>query len=196
MVSEKYELTRESSDQVMIPNEAELMARYNGLDKKSTRTLRLLAEEMSCMLPKLLTFGDGSFWIENEGRNYELHLSVKVNTYERRMLERRRKLSSVQNAASSGTVGIKEKIVAAAEWLMYGKDRPLREKGSAMPGIKSGANSAVWSLLGYRDSIRDKQGFKQESDELEKSIIANLADDVTVGITKTTLEIAVKKNFG
>ena len=196
MVSEKYELTKESSDQVMIPNEAELMARYNGLDKKSTRTLRLLAEEMSCMLPKLLTFGDGSFWIENEGRNYELHLSVKVNSSERRMLERRRKLSSVQNAASSGTMGIKEKIVAAAEWLMYGKDRPSRSGGNALPGIKGGADSAVWSLLGYRDSIKDKQGFKQESDELEQSIIANLADDVTVGITKTTVEITVKKSFG
>ena len=77
MKSDIYTLESLESDFRAIPAEAEKVAGYNGLDDKSTRRLRLLSEEMICMLPQLLIYGKGQFWIENEGRNYELHLHVK-----------------------------------------------------------------------------------------------------------------------
>ncbi|MCR5142758.1 MAG: hypothetical protein K6C68_09570 [Ruminococcus sp.] len=61
MRSDIYELDRLSSDYRAIPAEAEKVAVYNGLDKKSTLRLRLLAEEMICMLPQLLIYGKGRF---------------------------------------------------------------------------------------------------------------------------------------
>ena len=49
-----------------------------------------------------------------------------------------------------------------------------------------------WSLSVYRESARaDEEAW----DELEKSVIANLADDVTVGIIEGKVEIIVIKNF-
>ena len=77
MKSNVYELERLDSDYREIPAETEKVAKYRGLDSKSTMRLRLLAEEMICMLPQLLIYGKGRFWIENEGEDFELHLSVE-----------------------------------------------------------------------------------------------------------------------
>ena len=52
--------------------------------------------------------------------------------------------------------------------------------------------SGEWSLVNYRKTAVSGT---DEWDELEKSVIANLADDVTVGIIKGKVEIAVKKSF-
>ena len=49
-----------------------------------------------------------------------------------------------------------------------------------------------WSLSNYRGKVKDN---KEAWDELEKSIIANMADDVTVGIISGKVEIVVKKTF-
>ena len=49
-----------------------------------------------------------------------------------------------------------------------------------------------WSLSAYRENAKSD---KTAWDELEKSVIANLADDVTVGIIEGKVEIIVIKNF-
>ena len=52
--------------------------------------------------------------------------------------------------------------------------------------------SSAWSLNSYKEQA---SGQSEEWDELEKSIIANLADDVIVGVTGKKVEIVVVKNF-
>ena len=56
-----YTLKKLKEDFSNIPAEAEKVANYNDLDKKSALRLRLLAEELVGMLPKLLIYGSGSF---------------------------------------------------------------------------------------------------------------------------------------
>jgi len=51
----------------------------------------------------------------------------------------------------------------------------------------------AWSLQKYRVKSEEK---KDEAwDELEKSIIANIADDVLVSLNGKSVEIIVKKTF-
>ena len=50
----------------------------------------------------------------------------------------------------------------------------------------------MWSLTTYKKKVKaNTEGW----DELERSIIANLADDVTVGILGGKVMITVKKKF-
>ena len=52
--------------------------------------------------------------------------------------------------------------------------------------------SNAWSLSNYRSGTKEET---KEWDELEKSIIAKLADDVIVGIIGEKVEIVIKKKF-
>ena len=52
--------------------------------------------------------------------------------------------------------------------------------------------SYKWSLDNYRNAVSKE---KEKYDELEKSIVANLADDVVVGIKGKQVEIVVVKKF-
>ena len=52
--------------------------------------------------------------------------------------------------------------------------------------------SGAWSLLSYKDRARTDAA---AWDELEKSVIAHAADDVTVGIIGRQVHITVIKRF-
>jgi hypothetical protein len=50
----------------------------------------------------------------------------------------------------------------------------------------------------YRESLENETAKTEKSeewDELEKSVIANMADDVTVSVTGRKVDIIVKKGF-
>ena len=53
--------------------------------------------------------------------------------------------------------------------------------------------SYSWSLNKYRNVVKKED--KEDWDELEKSIIANLADDVIVGVKGKQANIVVVKKF-
>ena len=54
MVSCEYILKNPDEDHLFIPRQAELAALQMGLDEKAVMRIRLLAEELICMLPQLL----------------------------------------------------------------------------------------------------------------------------------------------
>ena len=56
-----------------ILNEVEKTAEYVELDKKQASRLRLLAEELVEMLPSVLSYASGKFWVESQGKSFELH---------------------------------------------------------------------------------------------------------------------------
>ena len=55
------------------------------------------------------------------------------------------------------------------------------------------AGSPYWSLKNYRANVKDEDS--EEWDELEKSIINNLADDVIVGVKGKQAKIIIEKKF-
>ncbi|WP_296331928.1 hypothetical protein [uncultured Treponema sp.] len=199
MKSDVCAITRDESSIASILNEAEKAASYSKLDKKQTMRLRLLAEELVGMLPELLTFSSGEFWIESDNSTFELHTLLSPD--EAMNSANREKILSVSKSGKNlAARGIMNKIKLAAQFMMIdyndavsttGMEYEFFSMGMGDPQIMKSAYA--WSLQKYRVKSEEK---KDEAwDELEKSIIANIADDVLVSLNGKSVEIIVKKTF-
>ena len=188
--------------------EVEKVTTYNGLDNKKALRLRLLTEELCGMLPGLTQNFSGEFWAENNGNDYELHVELKADDMN---LDLRDELISVsksgKNAAAKGIMG---KIRAVAETMLLAASDPtlpppLSEGeyndyhgfnmsfGYIDPSISCGTGYIyLWSLCNYKTAVEEKE---DEYAELERSIVAKLADDIIVGVRGNNVEIVVKKSF-
>ena len=180
----------------LLLDETEKAAAYSNLDKKQTGRLRLLAEELVEMLPELLSFSKGKFWIESEEKVFSLHTVLTPN--ESMTAERREKLLAVSSTGkNSAAIGIMSKIKLAAEFMLIDYEEnatystPFYENGMINP-VSIGMDLA-WSLNSYKQKANTQKD--ERWDELEKSIIANIADDVLVGVQGKKVEIIVKKSF-
>lgn len=192
MKSDVHVLTNTMEDFRIIPEEAEKIAVYNNLDERESRRLRLLSEELIGMLPELLEYGTGEFWIENTGKNYELHVSLSVENFMN--IDRDKLLSVSKSGKNAAAVGVINKIRIAAELMMIGYAEASMYEG--VDFYEMGVMNQyldythAWSLDSYREQAK-----QPEWDELEKSIIAKLADDVVVGIIGNKVDIVIKKKF-
>ena len=193
MKSNVHELTKSMDDFRVIPEEAEKVARYNDLDEHQSRRLRLLAEELIGMLPELLEYGKGTFWIENDGSMFELHVSVKVENFMN--MDRDKLLSVSKSGKNAAAVGIINKIRIATELMMIGYSEVAMYEGCDFyeMGVLNyyPDYNRAWSLGSYKEQAKNAPAW----DELEKSIIAKLADDVVVGIIGNKVDIVIKKSF-
>ena len=188
--------------------EVEKVTTYNALEDKKALRIRLLAEELCGMLPGLVENFSGEFWAENEGDNYELHVELKADDMS---IDLRDELISVsksgKNAAAKGIMG---KIRAVAETMLlaafdsdYSSVPANREYydnngfnigfGYMDPTIAYETGYVYsWSLYNYKTAVEEKE---DEFAELERSIVAKLADDIVVGVSGKNVEIVVKKSF-
>ena len=189
MKSDVCKLLTKATDLKSVLKETVKSAAYRDLDSRETSRLRLLAEELVEMLPELLQFSEGEFWVESEGKNFELHVTLHPN--QTLTAEHREKLldvsTSKQNAAAVG-------IMAKIRLIDYEKRAGMSES-FYVPGTPSVISMAdpLWSLSAYREGAKKVQG--ETWDELEKSIVANLADDVVVALQGKQVDIVVKKAF-
>ena len=92
----------------------------------------------------------------------------------------------------AGLYGIEESFAIQAE---YGTGMmPYGAIGVPDDGMTDALYA--WSMEKYKHDVEEKRDDDPDSyDELEKSIIANVADDVKVGINKDRIEIIIVKNF-
>ncbi len=187
--------------------EVEKVTGYNGLEGKKALRLRLLAEELCGMLPGLVQNFSGEFWAENDGDIYELCVKLKADDMS---LELRDELVSVsksgKNAAAKGIMG---KIRAVAETMLLAATDPsvTVPEGEFYDyhGFNMGfgyvdTSIAVetgymysWSLFNYKTAVEENEDVAYA--ELERSIVAKLADDIIVGVRGNNVEIKVKKSF-
>ena len=190
-------MTGKKEELEAIFTEVEKCAAYHQLNQTATLRLRLLAEEMVEMLPSLLENAEGSFWLENNGKKFELHLSVKANRVD---LDARDKLIAISTSGkNAAAVGIMGKIRAAAETMLLASQDVAGLVDFAdmdnLDMVASGAYSLQWSLRYYAQNVKKDAENKEAWDELEKSVIANLADDVIVGVKGNQVDIIVCKEF-
>ncbi len=116
MRTDVYQLTKNTASLGFILDEAEKAAAFGELNNKQAIRLRLLAEELIGMLPELLEYCKAELWIENEGKKYELHVSVTLEDILSADREKLMEIStSGKNAAATGIMG---KIRAAAETMI------------------------------------------------------------------------------
>lgn len=171
--------------------ETEKVTDYNELAPKDALSLRLLAEELVGMLPAIVKDYDGEFWIENEDSEYRLCVRMSVRGIDAAVREELISVSSNnENASATGLAG---RICAAFDYLAMGVDDGGTVSPEGRYGLATNIDfSYLWSLNQYKDDVAEEP---ERWDELEKSIIAKLADDVTVGVRGKKVNIIIKKKF-
>ena len=152
----------------------------------------------------ILGFVEGAFYLENKDRVYNLclHSDVRVEDGTR---EKFVELSTnKQNAAYSGFKGKIRMTIdsmlngAASDIYLSGYDYMGDPLFFSYPSVFQrsmyGANpyEQTWTLSQYREKARENE---DQWDELEKSIVASIADEVIVGARTNYVDIIVIKKF-
>ena len=168
----------------------EKFAQTKGLDTKKALHLRLLTEEMMGMMRSITGETQGEFWIEDDTESAELHLRVKT------LLDPQKR----DQLIAASTSGKNE-----ATRTLMGKLRSFFEYGSAFtaPFVLDGnaemyAAITAWSLKEYRSQLREYRaangaGAEEEWDELEKSVVSHVADEVKVSVENNVAEMIIYK---
>ena len=179
-----------------ILKESERVAEYNGLTVKQALQLRLLCEEVDGMLPNIIDEFSGSLWIDYDNGVCKVNVSIRVPE-----LNAGRKKSLIEissdkkNAAAAGIVG---KIRCALEDFLLNEDEYVRSTSAGLLHPSTGFSeeveySYIWSLEQYRNTVNETE--TAVWDELEKSVIASVADNVIVGVKGNEANIIIVKKF-
>lgn len=179
-------------DLTPILTETEKVTTYNGLQKKQALGLRLLAEELVSMLPALVRNFSGEFWIENEGPEYLLNVRMSVEDMDISTRDELIRMST--NQKNSAAVGITGKICAVFDYMAMGSAQGDVVTPASKYGFSENVDFAcLWSLQQYQMGVPKEE--TEQWDELEKSIIAKLSDDVLVGVRGKKVNVIIKKRI-
>ncbi len=177
----------------------ESISSENGLEKKQKLHMRLLAEELFGLLKGIAGDVEADYWIEVTGKKIDVHMKSEVQLTDEMKNQFLESSSTGENAAAKGVMGMIRILIASA--LLSTKEvlpmALINTAAAYQPAGGSGA-SFDWSMVDYRNHIKKENGNNETAeawDELEKSIIANIADDVKVKILGNKVEIIVFKNF-
>ena len=172
--------------------QVEKVAAYKGLSPKGTLHLRLLTEEM---LDK-----EGEFWIEDADGEYRLHLRMAA----RLSPEKREQLLSASSTGKNESAkGLMGRLRAFFDWSC---DEDADGFGSpvllpdAFEYSSSPALDWEWSMRRYEAALdaersQDAGAVQEAWDELEKSVVKHVADDVRVAIRSGTVELIIIKKL-
>ena len=198
------------SEKILITNKSFRI--YDALDKidnylsdlklgpKDSLHLRLLAEETLGMLGAMAGDYRSVVWFERDGDVCKLQVIAKTEMD----IDKKKEILSVSKSGENNLAkGFMGKIADIIEngFLNYDNVMKLQQEYgggyvdyAAMGGRPSG-ETFCWSLEQYKDAL-DEVRYNDEAagtawDELEKSIVARLADDVIVGVKKDEVEFTI-----
>jgi len=184
LISSEGEGTKEALDL------AEKAAIYRGIAPKSALHLRLLTEELLGMMRSITKTCEGRFWIESIGANFQLHLQTETFVSFDKREQLLQASSSGKNEAAKGIMG---------------KIRTFFDPLDGMPTYFSlnadgVADAQMWSMRAYEQNIaimmeNDMAEAQEAWDELEKSIVSHVADEVKVSIRGREVEMVIYKKM-
>lgn len=201
MKSDRFIITSEGygvSDALAL---TEAIGREQWLDKKGVIRLRLLAEELFGLLRGIAGDVRANYWLSYEEKSFELHMKADVSMSDEMKAQFLAASSSGENAAAKGFMG-KLRVTIAGILLSTKEALPFAMMNTAAAyatGLTVADAATVWSMAYYKDEIRKEEAESEDAreawDELEKSIVANVADDVQVKVAGSNVEIIVFKTF-
>ena len=181
------------SNMEAVLGQIEKFSAYKGLSEKDAMYLRLLTEEMMAMMRAITGNVNAEFWAEDQAGVYELHLRVSSLVDEKAREQLLSASSSGKNEVAHGFMG---------------KIRAFFEPASSVPMFTSGFAGGgpqmfgryTWSMEDYRDQLRQYREQHRDAnpeawDELEKSVVAKVADDVKVSIRGREVEMTILKSL-
>ena len=185
--------------------QAERFAVYHGLSAKDALHIRLLTEETVSMVHGILDDFQGDFWLESvpsdKGMLCRICVSAKVSVSDGQEDELLKVATSGKNEEAKSLMG---KIRQIFRWTIQ-QNTDMREQdssvdmwyemGTSREALDYGA-AVYWSLKQYRVNAEHAPKPKdREWDELEKSIVGKLADEVRVGIRSEKAVVTIEKFF-
>ena len=186
--------------------ETSRLGELNGLSKKQVMRLRLLGEELLRMMPEIVGDVEVNYWVEHKNKEYRIHVSANVFMTK----EMRKKLLSFSSSGkNAANLTFAERMQAMISEIM------TQEKSAknAMSGTEEVLVEDIeqrsifrWSMKKYKKQMEDNaekvdetKDTKDENDvvweELEQSIIARIADDVSISISGNNVEVIAFKGF-
>ncbi|MBQ8963733.1 MAG: hypothetical protein IJ089_08035 [Clostridia bacterium] len=187
---------------------AEDFARGLSLDRHDVLRLELLTEETLGMVKAMVDDFYGQLWFEAEGERCEIHLQATADMNADRREELLSVSSTGRNAAAKGFMGMLKDVLSGA---MHSFGRSMNDYGRevARYGIVNPAEVGslavdnmvpIWTLQTYRNGLGEQRNIDEDAgeawNELEKSIVGKLADDVVVGVKGDRIEMVIIKDFG
>ena len=185
---------------------ADKFSQYNDIKDKSALHIRLLTEEAVSMVNGIMENFKAKLWLESEKTDKGLLCRICVTAEKAVNSKQEEQILSVattgENESARGILGkIREmfrlSVQQSTEGVYQGTD-PRADgwysMGMCSGGMQSGAAMAasMWSLTAYRSNL-PADSANENWDELEKSIIAKVADDVKVWLKSESTEIVIEK---
>ena len=214
MKTDKISVSSQGARMGAALEQADKVAAYKGLSMKDALHLRLLTEEMMGLMRSITGEREGIFWIEDEDGEYRLHLQVRtlLNSEEREQLLA--VSSSGRNESAKGLMG-RNRVISLFETFNlplpadfdWGSDEDLATYTSplllpdAFEYTSSPSLDWEWSMARYENALSTQmeqgdQNVREAWDELEKSVVSHVADEVKVSIRSGTVEMIIYKKLG
>ena len=195
MRSNTCKIEKGFKDLGLILKECDKVAVYNELSHKQALQLRLLCEDIDGMLPKIIDDFEGIFWIDFENGECKINISIEFAKFT--ATKKKELLSLAKNKKNASVKGLVARISAAIEEFFLDEEN-FNALGMMSDYHELNADthldySYYWSLGQYKEVATKTK--KEEWDELEKSVIATIADDIIVGVKGTQADITIIKNF-
>ena len=201
MKTDKISVSSQGARMNAALEQADKVAAYKGLSMKDALHLRLLTEEMMGLMRSITGEREGIFWIEDEDGEYRLHLQVRtlLNSEEREQLLA--VSSTGKNELAKGLMG------RIRDFFDWGSDEDLATYTSplllpdAFEYTSSPSLDWEWSMARYENALSTQieqgdQNVREAWDELEKSVVSHVADEVKVSIRSGTVEMIIYKKLG
>ena len=180
--------------------EVDKVAAYKSLSPKQALHLRLLTEEMMGMMRSITGETEGEFWIEDEESVYQLHLQVVTRMDSEKRDQLLSAASTGKNESAKGLMG------RLRDFFDRGADEDIAAFTSPLLYSEMHAYSSTptldweWSMVQYEDALSNRMEkndaeAREAWDELEKSVVAKVADDVKVAIRGREVEMTIFKKM-
>lgn len=175
--------------------ETEKFTEYYHITGKNAMHLRLLTEETFCMIHGIMEEFSGRLWLESEQTRKGLLCRICLTIEKPLNKEQEADILSVatsgKNEMAKGIVGKIRELIRQSLQSASDEDEEYMKNICDTLAVQ---DAGYWSLQLYRQSLSpETETKKQEYDELEKSIIARLANDVKVWLKTDITEITVEK---
>lgn len=207
MVSEKYMINSDAGRAQAATYISEEFARAARLDRHSALRLCLLTEEALGMVKAMVNDYFGEMWFDGDDKGCTIHMELVSDMTGDKKEDLLSVSSTGKNAAAKGFMAKVGDFLSrsmhsfskaidtyGAETMRYGI---INAGGIDTPSMYD--MTPVWSLQQYRTALEQDRAHDEEAsaawDELEKSIVANLADDVIVGVKGDRVQLIIVKHF-
>lgn len=205
MVSDKFMVNSDAGRMAAARYATENFAWQIKLDKHNTLRLSLLVEETLGMVKTMLDDFYGQLWFVADGKTCEIHFEATADMNADKKEELLSVSSTGKNASARGFMAKLGEVITGA---LHGFGQTLDAYGQqtmhygivqTQPLAPTMDMTPIWTLSVYRDDLMQARGADEAADEawddLEKSIVARLADDVIVGVKGDRIDLVITKTF-